>query len=632
MRHLLLCSAATVRIHLARPYRVHTSKTFHGTPALFKRNKMDQHPDYTSWSHADLIQRVTALEARLASQNAAFTPSSSTPSPSSPPKFQKKPKKAPSAFDPSKYSTRLIALKFAYLGGRYNGYEHHVNNTTPLPTIEEELWKALRKTRLIFPTGREGEVDWEGCEYSKCGRTDRGVSAFGQVVGVRVRSNRPLDKRKVAEGDKISAGLNASVGAEDGVHTSDINGLEVEAGPGPRFDPIKDELPYIQLLNRVLPPDIRILAWCPNPPPDFSARFNCKERRYQYFFTTPAYAPSPGNEGVRAEDRKSHLHCSSANDVKDGWLDIDAMREAAAQLEGLHDFRNFCKVDPSKQITNFQRRIFHATVRAVLPEDAPASFIGGTEFQRFTKKGAESSPTSHGSVHDTPQLYCFDVHGSAFLWHQVRHLVAVLFLVGQGLESPSIVSDLLDVEKNPTKPKYEMASDTPLILWDCVFPTEGAEPSQAVHARGSSSADDSKVLGHQDSLEWIYVGDEGGNAGSKRAGFYSGSGKYGRNGIIEDVWSLWRQRKMDEMLAGSLLDVIARQGRVPAPDNGSAPTDELSKSARVFDGGDTPRSVGKYIPVMQRERMEAVEIVNARYAARKGLSARASAGAVNVDE
>ncbi|KAK3067186.1 pseudouridine synthase deg1 [Teratosphaeriaceae sp. CCFEE 6253] len=33
--------------------------------------------------------------------------------------------------------------QFAYLGGNYNGFEHRANNTTPLPTVEEEVWKAL---------------------------------------------------------------------------------------------------------------------------------------------------------------------------------------------------------------------------------------------------------------------------------------------------------------------------------------------------------------------------------------------------------------------------------------------------------------------------------------------------------
>jgi hypothetical protein len=30
------------------------------------------------------------------------------------------------------------------------------------------------------------------------------------------------------------------------------------------------------------------------------------------------------------------------------------------------------------------------------------------------------------------------IKGSAFLWHQVRCMVAVLFLIGQGLESPFV--------------------------------------------------------------------------------------------------------------------------------------------------------------------------------------------------
>ena len=58
-----------------------------------------------------------------------------------------------------------------------------------------------------------------------------------------------------------------------------------------------------------------------------------------------------------------------------------------------------------------------------------------------------------------------------FLWHQVRCMVAILFLVGQGLEDPAIVNALLDVEGNEHigRPQYEMADDGPLVLWDCRF-------------------------------------------------------------------------------------------------------------------------------------------------------------------
>lgn len=43
------------------------------------------------------------------------------------------------------------------------------------------------------------------------------------------------------------------------------------------------ELPYVKMLNRVLPQDIRVLDWAPAPE-GFSARFDCKSRTYCYYF------------------------------------------------------------------------------------------------------------------------------------------------------------------------------------------------------------------------------------------------------------------------------------------------------------------------------------------------------------
>ncbi|XP_037482445.1 uncharacterized protein LOC119361242 [Triticum dicoccoides] len=71
------------------------------------------------------------------------------------------------------------------------------------------------------------------------------------------------------------------------------------------------------------------------------------------------------------------------------------------------------------------------------------------------------------SNHD--ELWFMNIRGSAFLWHQVRCMVAVLFLVGQGLESPSVVDSLLDITRTPRKPQYTMALELPLILRFCLF-------------------------------------------------------------------------------------------------------------------------------------------------------------------
>ena len=72
---------------------------------------------------------------------------------------------------------------------------------------------------------------------------------------------------------------------------------------------------------------------------------------------------------------------------------------------------------------------------------------------------------------------------------------------------------------------------------------------------------------------------------------------------------------MDEILAGSLMNVVGQQGKAV-----TFPLPEPSvKCDSVYDGSELPRSVGTYIPVMKRARTEEPDVVNARYAAKKGI-------------
>jgi tRNA pseudouridine38/39 synthase len=368
------------------------------------------------------------------------------------------------------------------------------------------------------------------------------------------------------------------------------------------WDDIADELPYITMLNQILPTDIRILAWCPHPPPGFDARFSCRERRYRYFFTQPAFSPTPGPMGL------SNSKTNSGS--REGWLDIDAMREGAKHFVGSHDFRNFCKLDTSKQITNFVRTISHADIE---PAPEPFSYFSLPEFSRFESVGSNS--TTEIRRNEAPlEVYMFTLHGSAFLWHQVRHMVAILFLIGQGLESPSIVPDLLDVERNPRRPVYDMSSDAPLVLWDCVFPEKDGEDS--------------------DGLEWVYAGDERLlQTSSKKL-----TGKPAVAGILDDVWTIWRRRKIDELLAANLLDLVAKEGNRSALSRGKP--EGVRHSQKLFRGGNDTKQGGTYIPLMQRSKLETVEAMNARYMAGRGsrkeyewAKAKSSADVdVDVDE
>ncbi|KAF3760101.1 hypothetical protein M406DRAFT_335299 [Cryphonectria parasitica EP155] len=53
---------------------------------------------------------------------------------------RRRPKKS-KLLDPSKYTTRFIAFKLAYVGTNYNGFEDQSSGS--LSTLKEELWKAL---------------------------------------------------------------------------------------------------------------------------------------------------------------------------------------------------------------------------------------------------------------------------------------------------------------------------------------------------------------------------------------------------------------------------------------------------------------------------------------------------------
>jgi len=45
------------------------------------------------------------------------------------------------------------------------------------------------------------------------------------------------------------------------------------------------------------------------------------------------------------------------------------------------------------------------------------------------------------------------IKGSAFLWHQVRCMMAVLFYIGRGKEEIGLIDTLFDIERLKERPK-----------------------------------------------------------------------------------------------------------------------------------------------------------------------------------
>ena len=87
----------------------------------------------------------------------------------------------------ARQSQRFVALRIAYLGGGFDGFAQQISARN---TVEEHLHAAFHAALLVSDGRRDAPniPQPRNYAYTRCGRTDKGVSAFGQVVSLRLRS------------------------------------------------------------------------------------------------------------------------------------------------------------------------------------------------------------------------------------------------------------------------------------------------------------------------------------------------------------------------------------------------------------------------------------------------------------
>lgn len=296
---------------------------------------------------------------------------------------------------------RHIALHVYYDGEKYSGLADNVGSLHD-ESIERSIFQALAKSNLVLHR--------ENAHYSRCGRTDKGVSAAGQVIAMHMKSSFPFDATfdkygtiPVTDDDLPNNSFDACkvwITPRKPKKEREVND---DAMVQERVEKELYEYAYDKILNNLLPPTIRILGWC-CVSPEFSARFSTISRTYRYFF------------------------------IRNSQMNVHQMIEGLQLLIGNHDFRNFCKMDIEK-VYNFQRCIKRAEL-IQKPEN---------------------------------NICYFEIQGQAFLWHQIRCIVHILFLIGYGLENPHIITELFNIEKYPGKPSYPLANELPLVLHDCNY-------------------------------------------------------------------------------------------------------------------------------------------------------------------
>jgi pseudouridylate synthase I len=174
-----------------------------------------------------------------------------------------------------------------------------------------------------------------------------------------------------------------------GVHaTAQIVHFDV---PVPRAD-----VAWTLGVNSNLPAGIAV-RWAREVDSEFSARFSATSRRYRYIIANTRFRPGIHSAGV------SHYHQP---------LDAEVMQEAAQALIGEHDFTAF--------------RASHCQ------SHTPFRQVSGLTVER---RG---------------DYIIVDISANAFLHHMVRNIVGSLIVVGQHLQPPEWIGELLR-QKDRTK-------------------------------------------------------------------------------------------------------------------------------------------------------------------------------------
>nr|GAT51154.1 predicted protein [Mycena chlorophos] len=183
--------------------------------------------------------------------------------------------------------------------------------------------------------------------------------------------------------------------------------------------------------------------------------------------------------------------------------------------------------------------------------------------------------------------------------------MAILFLVGAGLEEPSIVPTLLNVAPNAeqlpnsneplpildTRPEYQMADGLPLMLYACHY------PDGLLDWRVEAPTKAPTVQKHDPSAD--------------------------SDAFAQLHYALARS-DMYAMLNAVFCDA-AEEHHVELP---AVPTGAAESVKTIPLGAATFRRASKYVPLLQRKRNDHFELVNERWRASKGArrEAKRSAG------
>ncbi|XP_020890736.1 tRNA pseudouridine synthase A, mitochondrial isoform X2 [Arabidopsis lyrata subsp. lyrata] len=320
-----------------------------------------------------------------------------------------------------------VAIIFAFCGVGYQGMQKNPG----AKTIEGELEEALFHAGAV-PESIRGKPKLY--DFARSARTDKGVSAVGQVVSGRFNVDPPG---------------------------------------------------FVDRLNSNLPNQIRIFGY-KHVTPSFSSKKFCDRRRYVYLLPVFALDPishrdretvmaslGPGEEYVKCFEcsergRKIPGLVGNWKDVEVGSIQEDSCKLNTNSTEKINGEGNvmaetkskFCYGEKEKERFN---RIL-------------SCYVGSYNFHNFTTRTKADDPAANRQIIsftantvinlDGIDFIKCEVLGKSFMLHQIRKMMGLAVAIMRNCASESLIQTAFSKDVNITVP---MAPEVGLYLDECFF-------------------------------------------------------------------------------------------------------------------------------------------------------------------
>ena len=331
----------------------------------------------------------------------------------------------------SKKKKRKIALFFGYNGDGYQGMQRNPG----AKTIEDDLEKAIVNAGGIA-TSNAG--DFNKVHWNRAARTDKGVSAVGQVVSFKCMN------------------------ADDG-NTETM----------------------VRAINEHLPRNKIVAFGATRVTGGFSAKNQCDRRKYEYVVPVRTFdVRFPGKRKRRAERKNENEDCGEkkideggAEDTTahaDATKDRDDGTEEEKRKENARDDDDE-EEEEGEEEKNQEPYVFDEAERTKV-NDILKHFVGTHNFHNYATKVDCDTPQARRFVISFScsmpfkiqgeYFVKFEILGQSFLFNMIRKLVGMTIGVARGYCD---MSDLLFALRTKQRVNTPMAPELGLFLCECQY-------------------------------------------------------------------------------------------------------------------------------------------------------------------